>query len=141
MNVRENLFKFMEERTQHQDFDYYWIDQLCIDQTDLEELSSQVCMMSEIYRQCSSVILWLGSDDPLLHEAARQFSRNMNREALVTILRDHYFSRLWVVQEILLAPNVRVLVRGNHWLSWTKMRKVFYKWNEKQLRNLVGSDS
>lgn len=42
-----------------------WIDALCINQEDLDERSQQVAMMGDIYRQCSSVIAWLG-DGPRL---------------------------------------------------------------------------
>jgi hypothetical protein len=37
-----------------------WIDQLCIDQSDNLERSSQVAMMRDIYRRCSCCIIWLG---------------------------------------------------------------------------------
>jgi hypothetical protein len=37
-----------------------WVDQLCINQMDILERSSQVAMMRDIYRRCSSCIIWLG---------------------------------------------------------------------------------
>lgn len=37
-----------------------WIDQLCINQSDLEERSQQVSIMSEIYSTAKRVIIWLG---------------------------------------------------------------------------------
>ena len=37
-----------------------WIDQLCINQADIVEKSSQVAMMPRIYKSCKEVILWLG---------------------------------------------------------------------------------
>lgn len=39
---------------------YFWIDALCIDQTDWEDRSSQVQMMGHIYSTCQQVIAWLG---------------------------------------------------------------------------------
>jgi hypothetical protein len=37
-----------------------WIDQLCINQSDTNELAYQVSMMGEIYARASNVIVWLG---------------------------------------------------------------------------------
>jgi len=40
-----------------------WVDAICIDQSDLEERSYQVTLMSDIYRKASQVIVWLGPED------------------------------------------------------------------------------
>ena len=37
-----------------------WVDAICINQADLDEKSSQVALMTEVYRQCSRVYIWLG---------------------------------------------------------------------------------
>ncbi|KAF2809226.1 heterokaryon incompatibility, partial [Mytilinidion resinicola] len=39
-----------------------WIDQLCIDQSNLEERSSQVRLMGKIYESAKEVVMWLGPD-------------------------------------------------------------------------------
>ena len=124
LEVRENLFNFLQEREQHFDYDYYWVDQICIDQTNVAEVSSQVSMMSEIYTQATSTLIWLGGGT-LLQEAAREFTRSMDCDALITILNDQYFTRLWVVQEIMLARDVQVLVRGNHRFTWRQLDEMF----------------
>jgi hypothetical protein len=52
---------------------YLWIDQMCINQADLGERSSQVNMMSSIYTHAQHVIAWVGENH--LEEAivARDF--------------------------------------------------------------------
>ncbi|RSL47055.1 hypothetical protein CEP54_013587 [Fusarium duplospermum] len=40
-----------------------WIDQICINQSDLEERSAQVMLMSRIYKQAEKCSIWLGGDD------------------------------------------------------------------------------
>jgi hypothetical protein len=40
-----------------------WIDAICINQEDLAERSSQVKLMSKIYKQAEQVVLWLGLED------------------------------------------------------------------------------
>lgn len=39
---------------------HVWIDQLCINQDDVEERSSQVAMMSGIYQTAWTLLVWLG---------------------------------------------------------------------------------
>ena len=43
--------------------DFFWIDQLCINQADLPEKSAQVSMMAQIYSSTKQVIAWLGLGD------------------------------------------------------------------------------
>ena len=40
----------------------YWIDQVCINQQDMLERSSQVMMMGDIYSTAKKVLLWLGEE-------------------------------------------------------------------------------
>lgn len=37
-----------------------WIDSICINQNDVDERTSQVGIMREIYAKCTEVIIWLG---------------------------------------------------------------------------------
>ena len=39
-----------------------WIDQLCINQDDVEEMPGQINLMEGIYRRASRVVIWLGED-------------------------------------------------------------------------------
>lgn len=42
-----------------------WADAICIDQDNVEERSAQVRLMSQIYRNASNVLIWLGHADEL----------------------------------------------------------------------------
>jgi hypothetical protein len=44
----------------------YWVDAICINQNDLDERSSQVMRMTEIYRQANEVLVWLGECSPAI---------------------------------------------------------------------------
>jgi hypothetical protein len=67
-SVRRNLQDFLVEisgQLEDPDFegyDLYWIDAICINQSDLEERNEQVNKMGEIYREAHDVLVWLGSD-------------------------------------------------------------------------------
>lgn len=65
MGVQENLFDALLVLRSNMPGDY-WIDALCINQSDDEERTVQVQMMDEIYRGATQVIVWLGSLPPSL---------------------------------------------------------------------------
>lgn len=48
-----------------------WIDALCVNQSDIEERNHQVGFMRQVYSKASSVIIWLGDDDPYSVTAIR----------------------------------------------------------------------
>lgn len=63
----------------------FWIDAVCIDQTQRQERSQQVSMMSSIYDQAEEVVIWLGlSDDstPLACEMVRELGSIWSNERL-----------------------------------------------------------
>ncbi|CAG9951786.1 unnamed protein product [Clonostachys rosea f. rosea IK726] len=41
----------------------FWIDALCINQSDIDEKSQQIMMMSRIYNCATCVFIWLGGED------------------------------------------------------------------------------
>ena len=45
---------------------YFWIDQICINQADLDERAQQVQLMPSIFRQAQRTLIWLGPYDRYL---------------------------------------------------------------------------
>ncbi|KAF2441203.1 HET-domain-containing protein [Karstenula rhodostoma CBS 690.94] len=43
--------------------EWFWIDQICINQNDIEERMHQVRLMRAIYQRAQNTVIWLGSDD------------------------------------------------------------------------------
>lgn len=103
-----------------------WVDALCINQQNLQERASQVAKMRRIYEHCSRVIAYLGNDvvtrskpfpgyRPLyeLHEANtnhKLFPEDHRYHktffGLKEMLSRKYFTRVWIVQELLLPERV-----------------------------------
>ncbi|KAI4160828.1 MAG: hypothetical protein LQ342_005443 [Letrouitia transgressa] len=117
----------------------FWIDQLCINQTHLEEKSVQVSMMGQIYSSTIKVVAWLGRGDrltrdvvtfirrvsadtekrkargiqptitptmsvsPRLRDAPAQLRMFRNWDLLSMLLKNPWFERIWVMQEIVMA--------------------------------------
>jgi hypothetical protein len=85
--VRQNLYDFLKAfRTRLHRFrdcgDYgneiqwLWIDQICIDQSVVEERNHQVEMMSDIYRRASYVYVWLGRSDKCIETVMKTIKCN-----------------------------------------------------------------
>ncbi|PSN64780.1 HET-domain-containing protein [Corynespora cassiicola Philippines] len=123
--IRENLYNFISHfckgfqdctRIRYNNFArftmskateiYFWIDQICIDQTNIRERNHQVQQMSHIYSNATCVLSWLGCDQQYV-DAVHKFRDTGNLRELELLLSNRYFTRLWVVQEILLAKDLQ----------------------------------
>jgi hypothetical protein len=123
---------------------WWWIDSLCIDQTNLEERGQQVQLMKQIYRRADQVVVWLGgasSDSDIamdfiefLNQIVSKNNENIMEnyniqqfrrlelghyhaqwEALTNLLARKWWSRIWTIQEFVLSPDV---------IFWCGMRTV-----------------
>lgn len=112
-----------------------WIDALCIDQTDITERSHQVGMMGKIYSSAQRVIAWLGAGQERLqdgfnfvdNECSAFHQRNKTTltktqkvplwETVLEIFNLEYWSRLWIVQEVLNAKGLSLVygITAIHW--------------------------
>ncbi|KAF2623123.1 HET-domain-containing protein [Macroventuria anomochaeta] len=90
-----------------------WIDALCINQEDLEEKGHQVARMGRVYHEANRVIVWLGEDQAYPRTRALLTQDGRNRWPLTLPESDlgelatiPWFSRVWAVQEYVLARQV-----------------------------------
>jgi hypothetical protein len=135
--IRHNLSLFlgvlqtkMKRKTLSHDL-CLWIDAICIDQEDLSERNAQVTIMGQIYQKAASVFAWLGWPqgwDPILtfdfiERAPKALDDKRDSEVLSMVLQMcgcRYWSRRWIVQEVLLAENVTIMC-GENDLSWSAL--------------------
>lgn len=115
--------------------EYFWIDSICIDQASLIERNHQVGMMGNIFSNAYLLIAWLGPEsdrsievmqairtyEPSLEPvpisfAPPSFSQHL-RDMLNIFGNIDYWSRLWVVQEIILAKDI-LISWGDEFLPW-----------------------
>jgi len=138
--VRSNLFHFLKAlRSRHQT-QIIWLDAICINQDDIQERSHQVQEMKRIYSGAKCVYSWLGYDKPLpytdifnrqyiidlYHRCMRDERQHIHTRHIrqfVYISQAEYWSRMWIVQEFILAKEVQLLV-GRHKLSYSKLKKI-----------------
>jgi hypothetical protein len=138
--VTTNLESGLRQIRQSCNESSFWIDAICIDQTNLDERTHQVRLMREIYSNVE-VLVWLGieSDDSdvamnaLAYWLFRYVQRDNKRsiiphvvgslnpqewQALQKLIERPWWTRLWCLQELVLAKEVSVLC-GSKLLSWT----------------------
>ncbi|KAH7070783.1 heterokaryon incompatibility protein-domain-containing protein [Paraphoma chrysanthemicola] len=119
--IGENLYDFLcayrNDSTNTSNGWYLWIDQICIDQSNIPERNQQVSMMSRIYRSCEITIAWL---DRSSAEAALEMRDRPSREAAAQLMRNKYFTRLWIVQEVLISTDLCIFCNGI-WIHWLQL--------------------
>ena len=125
----------------------FWIDAICIDQGNVMERNHQVAHMHEIYSSASSVLIWLGEGDSnthmffdlvnkgswssnfmfhgqqLLDPGGRMTSKPepeedlVLREGVYKMIRNPFWGRSWIVQELLLAKRIEIMM-GSDRIDW-----------------------
>lgn len=108
-----------------------WVDALCINQQDLEERSSQVLLMKDIYSSAVRVLIYLGPELPGDAAATACF-----REGKIPHLEEEYFSllgyiesicqrpwfgRVWVAQELALSQKDPTVYLGTTTFPWSQL--------------------
>lgn len=84
MFITTSLYDALFHLRQPDEDRIFWVDALCIDQSNVKERSHQVNQMSEIYRKAENVVIWLGyrvGDAVLLKTVVDQFAKQLPSEA------------------------------------------------------------
>nr|OQO30221.1 hypothetical protein B0A51_01369 [Rachicladosporium sp. CCFEE 5018] len=59
--VRRNLYEYLRLRRHESEQAWLYVDAICINQSDLDEKSTQVALMGDVYRDTIEVVAWLGT--------------------------------------------------------------------------------
>jgi hypothetical protein len=127
--------------------DWFWIDSICINQSDSVERASQVKLMGQIYSQSKATIVWLAEGTEDTDQAIEFFSElaerrrdlrhgvRRNGKRLPPDLVDHpgwrflerllslpWWRRVWTLQEFILARDLKFYC-GTKSLSCSSFRK------------------
>jgi hypothetical protein len=165
LQIRENLACFLDMMTKKRlekkwnrkktPHPLFWIDQICIDQSNIQERNRQVKLMRDIYSTAQLVTIWLGPASPasdaamkslagyrvsimakflrarfpglmssLRYTVARVYQicvpSSKILEAVRTLRDLPYWSRVWILQEIICARDC-VLSCGNMSIPWNNL--------------------
>ncbi|KAG4435233.1 hypothetical protein IFR05_009288 [Cadophora sp. M221] len=142
--IRPNLHAALVELRSSKKPVNLWVDALCINQEDDVEKAAQVSRMNEIYSEASNICIWLGVGemDPETSEVNPDGTKqtfefigdmlSLKRLdtliidpsvagrwlAFVELMRNRWFSRRWVVQELALAKQATVHY-GQQVMQWS----------------------
>ncbi|KAH8680633.1 heterokaryon incompatibility protein-domain-containing protein [Xylariales sp. PMI_506] len=128
-NLRDALLRFRSRL----DVRRLWVDAVCINQQDDQDKAKQIPLMTQIYRRCSGVLVWLGNDsDGLLSmDSINAHSRRIGYEdddediqrEIESLVRLPWFGRRWIVQEVVLNQNVTLFCSGSE-IPWLRLLQV-----------------
>ncbi len=144
----------------------FWIDQICINQSNDEERCSQIQIMKDIYQQAERVIGWLGEStgdsaeafrfigvlDEMLRAAKDIDPEKLQKEfgglpevvakgmlmtvmvsmdlpgllALQNMFLRPWFSRMWIIQEAVLAKDLTLQWGSEQW-PWAALAEIVAK--------------
>jgi hypothetical protein len=112
--VSNTLIRFFEQ-VQESDEDskaYYWVDAICIDQSNVAERNEQVLRMKEIYEAAEQIVVWLNAhhifppdlpDFPWVPGNPRlsrlRHPAELEDVTLIEIFRCAWWKRAWIIQE------------------------------------------
>lgn len=140
-NVGRNLWTFLEQMCLQGQYGVYWVDAICIDQNNVPEKNHQVQMMRHIYNYAEEVIIWLGETSHFKHIDSSDTAMDMladpsswmetyilmspedfykATEIVESILSSDYWTRIWIVQEIVVAKRISVYC-GSKRLGWQSL--------------------
>ena len=130
VHVRQNLWLFLDNFRAHagEPRSKLWIDYLCVDQSNQKERGHQVRLMKDVSSSADTVYAWLGEATPdtdiaidyinLVRHVPRKgrtklISRAVETKgirALRTLVYREYWSRLWIIQELVLSQRLRLMI-------------------------------
>ncbi|KAL6908483.1 heterokaryon incompatibility domain-containing protein [Trichoderma evansii] len=128
-NLRDALLRFRSKLNVRR----IWVDAICINQQDDQDKVRQIPLMTQIYRRCSGVLVWLGNDSQgsSSMESINAYSRQIDhrddiqdiQQDIETFIRLPWFGRRWIVQEVVLNPNVTLFCSQSE-IPWLRFLQV-----------------
>ncbi|KAF2109915.1 heterokaryon incompatibility protein-domain-containing protein [Lophiotrema nucula] len=148
---------------------FWWVDALCINQSDLDEKPEQVKMMRQIYEKANQVCVWLGDPDTVSIELLQKICGRLETQVLTTpgidysdaglerlglpgfrdpawgslmrFLARPYFRRVWVLQELVMARKPVLVACGRLRFTWYLITVATNWLRENHLTSILASQS
>jgi hypothetical protein len=139
IDIRDNLWQFLWALRSLKGEIKIWVDYLCISQNDKAEKNHQVKLMAAIFSAATDVYAWLGQSTinsvkafkyiqrmshpnrDLLIRSQNRRQRNAAQRYINDLTDREYWTRTWIIQEVLLARNFWVMV-GTDMLNWDQLQ-------------------
>lgn len=131
--VRPSLVECILDVSIFTQLEWFWLDAICINQNDEKEKAIQVSLLWKLFGDAESVLVYLGEADGYAKIAAAAFRQcaesrlteipDAKLRAITTIWQKPWFSRLWTMQEAVLARNI-LFVCGTYTISFNHLEYV-----------------
>jgi Heterokaryon incompatibility protein (HET) len=149
VQIRKTVFRFLQQLTYHFGSILVWLDALCINQKDVHERNWQVSTMGDLFKSAAGVYAWLGEGDGDCDYAisyaaqvdepssiTKDFDENAVHEYFGHLLQRPYWTRVWVIQEVVLARRLWLLY-GEKTITWDSFAAAL----QRLLRSVPSEDS
>lgn len=138
--VGQNLWDALDYFRHHTRGLPLWIDAISINQFDIPERNRQVRIMPHIYTRANKVLVWLGArfseygpeaDAIPSEQEVLSTGPDIYARLKAEIIRDGYWNRLWILQEIGKAQKIEVCF-GDQAMEWNN----FIHWIEPEAQRI-----
>ncbi|KAJ5116150.1 hypothetical protein N7456_000498 [Penicillium angulare] len=131
--VTQNLWRALRRLRREDIYQFFWIDQITINQGDLEERTEQVSQMGRIFQQARRVIIWLGDveDSSSSWSFGSKSTKNKKKQITKNIMKAVYenpvqnvqpwWTRAWVIQEYALGKELPIIMFGSEQVEWREL--------------------
>lgn len=126
-----------------------WTDAVCINQKNIAELNNSIKRMKDVYSQAVNVVIWLGDAADGSNEAIdfinavavgwaggpeslrrclqEAFARRGTTiwESLSNLIMRGYWSRLWIIQELVMGGKDSTIICGEQVTTWERLYRVY----------------
>lgn len=121
IKIGKNLYSALRCLRQKREILTIWVDAICIDQSNVRERSEQISLMGDVYRQATSVLVWLGEPGKNAQGSTPLSTRRLFRvkpsvrdymahaetlDKAISSTEPRWSTRQWVIQEFVLASHV-----------------------------------
>ncbi|KAK9770008.1 putative Heterokaryon incompatibility domain-containing protein [Seiridium cardinale] len=145
IEIGKTLWSFLDQQSSLiKQEKLFWIDAICINQSDTHERNHQVGLMKLIYASAAKVFVWLGREDGDSN-LAMTYTTNQSKKplrqrgpgfyplwsateanSLDALFHRPYWTRMWVIQELLHAEQIQVWC-GSKKFMWEDLEKLYLK--------------
>jgi hypothetical protein len=129
LHVGENLMDALRRLRHKTEPQIWWVDAICINQTDNSDRSFQVQFMRQVYEKAKEVVVWLGEETDLtgaaidalkwiephgntVRTSEQRKLRASESRGCSQLLTRSWWKRVWIIQEVSLSGNVNVQCGG-----------------------------
>ncbi|KAH9234112.1 hypothetical protein K456DRAFT_1836221 [Colletotrichum gloeosporioides 23] len=129
-HIRPNLEALLQQFRTLPSSKVFWVDAICIDQTNNNEKGHQVRNMDKIYKD-KHLLIWLGEptdDSNVVLDLIEAFDPQSAStwKAFRRFMRRPWFARRWIVQEFILSDHKDACV-GNRWFCFNSIVVICYR--------------